>query len=237
MRRVQTTTFVYLDNNAIINIEEGKIKLPAKQSIIYPFSYVHIEELLESGNRLAALKDNRLNILSRLSQDSYLIHNDNRELSIIAKSPSAVFEDLNNPFIEALKLIVKKDCEKMVYKDEIIEHFEIDRRIINNYTPEQLLANHSDFIESYILSSCKNRQESFNSFFNAMDMLGFWQDKRTTRSTLARLYDANHAYHATFCDYFVTDDVRTRNKANVLYSYYNYTTKAISTAQLLDLLK
>ena len=83
MRRVQTTTFVYLDNNAIINIEEGKIKLPAKQSIIYPFSYVHIEELLESGNGLAALKDNRLNILSRLSQDSYLIHNDNRDLSII----------------------------------------------------------------------------------------------------------------------------------------------------------
>ena len=70
-----------------------------------------------------------------------------------------------------------------------------------------------------------------------MDMLGFWQDKLTTKSTLARLYDANHANHATFCDYFVTDDVRTRNKANVLYSYYNYTTKAISTAQLLDLFK
>lgn len=229
--------FIYLDNNAIINIEEGKIKLPAKQSIIYPFSYVHIDELLESGNRLVSLKDDRLNILSRLSKDNYLIHNDNRILSIITRSPFAVFQDLNNPLIEALKLMVKNECGKMAYKNEIIEHFKIDRRIINNYTPKQLLANHSDFIECYILSSCKNRQEAFNSFFNAMDMLGFWQDKLTTRSTLARLYDANHAYHATLCDYFVTDDIRTRNKANVLYSYYNYTTKAISTTQLLDLFR
>ena len=229
--------FIYLDNNAVINIEECKIELPAKQSIIYPFSYVHIEELLESGNGLAALKDNRLNILSRLSQDSYLIHNDNRELSIISRSPFAVFQDICNPFIQALKQIVKNDCENMVYKNEFVEHFEIDRRIINNYTPKQLLANHSDFINCYILSTCKNRQEAFNSFFNAMDMLGFWQDKLTTKSTLARLYDANHAYHATFCDYFVTDDIRTRNKANVLYEYYEYQTKAISTIDLLNLLK
>jgi hypothetical protein len=69
-----------------------------------------------------------------------------------------------------------------------------------------------------------------------MDMLGFWQDKLTTGSTLARLYDANHAYHATFCDYFVTDDKRTQNKANVLYAYYKYKTKAISTTQLLELI-
>ena len=228
--------FIYLDNNVIINIEEGKIKLPTKQSIIYPFSYVHIEELLESGDRLAALKDNRLNILSRLSKDSYIINNDNRELSIIVRSPSAVLQDLSNPFIVALKRIVKNSCGEMVYKNEIIEHFRIDRRIINNYTPEQLLANHSYFIEEYILSSCNNRQEAFNSFFNAMDMLGFWQDKLTTRSTLARLYDANHAYHATFCDFFVTDDVRTKNKANVIYPYYGYKTKAISTNELLKII-
>ncbi len=228
--------FIYLDNNVIINIEEGKIKLPTKDSIIYPFSYVHIEELLESGDRLAALKDNRLNILSRLSKDSYIINNDNRELFIIERSPFAVFQDFSNPFIAALKQMEKNSCGKMVYKNEIIEHFKIDRRIINNYTPEQLLANHSDFIEQYIVSSCNNRQEAFNSFFNAMDMLGFWQDKLTTRSTLARLYDANHAYHATFCDYFVTDDKRTQNKANVLYAYYKYKTKAISTTQLLELI-
>lgn len=228
--------FIYLDNNVIINIEEGKIKLPTKDSIIYPFSYVHIEELLESGDRLTALKDNRLNILSRLSKDSYIINNDNRELSIIERSPFAVFQDFSNPFIAALKQMEKNTCGKMVYKNEIIEHFKIDRRIINNYTPEQLLANHSDFIEQYILLSCNNRQEAFNSFFNAMDMLGFWQDKLTTRSTLARLYDANHAYHATFCDYFVTDDKRTKNKANVLYAYYKCKTKAISTTHLLELI-
>ena len=127
--------FIYLDNNVIINIEEDKIKLPTKPSIIHPFSYVHIEELLESGDRLVVLKDSRLNILSRLSKDNYIINNDDHELSIIVRSPFAVFQELSNPFIVALKRIVKNGCKKIVYKNEIIEHFKIDRRIINNYTP------------------------------------------------------------------------------------------------------
>ena len=52
----------------------------------------------------------------------------------------------------------------MANKHEIIEHFEIDRGIINNYIPKQLLANHSDFIYCYILSKCKNRKEAVKLF-------------------------------------------------------------------------
>lgn len=35
------------------------------------------------------------------------------------------------------------------------------------------------------------------------------------------------AYVASVCDYFVSDEKRTRNKANVLYYYYGMKTVAI----------
>ena len=78
---------------------------------------------------------------------------------------------------------------------------------------------------------------AFQSFFNAMDMLGFWQDKRTERSNMARSYDANHAYFASACDYFITNDRRTCNKANVLYYYYGMKTKAILFAEFIKIAK
>lgn len=230
---------IYLDNNVIINIEENKLRLPQRQDVIYPFSYVHIEELLESGERLPQLKDLRLSTLSHISDDKYLVNDSPGQLIMMTRTPLQVFQDIaNNPLIRYLRQVVKRDCAKLIYEDEVIKYFNIDKRRINNYTSAQLLKEHSDFIEQYITATDDgNRQASFNSFFNAMDMLGFWQDKLTPKSSLARQYDANHAYHATLCDYFVTDDKRTRNKANVLYIYYNYQTKAISTTQLLDLIK
>ena len=78
---------------------------------------------------------------------------------------------------------------------------------------------------------------AFQSFFNARDMLGFWQDKRTERSNMARSYDVNHAYFASACDYFITNDRRTCNKANVLYYYYGMKTKAILFAEFIKIAK
>ena len=57
----------YLDNNIIIDIEDRKIQIPQDKSIIYPFSYVHIEELLEAGDKLEMLKQKRLDTLTKLS--------------------------------------------------------------------------------------------------------------------------------------------------------------------------
>ena len=49
-----------------------------------------------------------------------------------------------------------------------------------------------------------------------------------------RLYNANHAYFASICDYFVTDDRNTRNKANCVYKMYGYNTKAISYKDFIE---
>lgn len=118
--------------------------------------------------------------------------------------------------------------------DTIMKHYGIEKSRINNYTPEELIEKYHDFVEYYVHSTDDGMvMPAFQSFFNAMDMLGFWQDKRTARSNLARSYDANHAYFASACDYFVTNDQRTRNKANVLYYYYGMKTKAVSYTEFM----
>lgn len=230
-------TYIYLDNNVIINIEEGKLQLPPLADYAYPFSYVHIEELLESGDRLEKLKKTRLSTLSFLSRNHCLFNDESDKVSIINCTPMDVYNKCCTPIMRAINQAIKMRCSNTNDNNVIIKYFDIDKRVINNYTPEQLLAKHSDFIEHYVFSSSdENRLEAFNSFFNVMDLLGFWQDEKKAKSSLNRLYDAKHAYHATSCDLFITDDVKTRNKANVLYSYYGYKTKAISTKQLLEIL-
>jgi hypothetical protein len=33
-------------------------------------------------------------------------------------------------------------------------------------------------------------------------------------------WDSNHVFHASYCDYFISDDKRTRAKAKVVYNIY-----------------
>lgn len=65
--------------------------------------------------------------------------------------------------------------------------------------------------------------------FELLDLLGYWKDKETERSNQARLWDSQHAYFASYCDYFISNDKRTRYKAEVVYDIFNVDTKIIST--------
>lgn len=120
-------------------------------------------------------------------------------------------------------------------RNRLIEKLEINVKELNNYSVEELSSRFGGIIMDYVLSSAITIQEGFQSFFNILDWLGFWRDKYTERSTMARAYDAGHAYFATYCDYFVTNDKRTRNKANVVYQALGYKTIAISCDDFLKL--
>ena len=62
-----------------------------------------------------------------------------------------------------------------------------------------------------------------------IDMLGYWRDKQTDKSNTARFWDANHAFYASYCDYFISDDKRNRNKCRVVYEIYGIDTKIYSS--------
>lgn len=119
----------------------------------------------------------------------------------------------------------------------LMERFNIEKKVINNYKPEQLAKEYGHLIRRYIRRTCELPQEMFSSLFNILDALGFWQDEVKDGSTTNRMYDANHAYYASACDYFVTDDRNTRNKAKVAYSVWGIKTKAVSYKEFIALTK
>jgi hypothetical protein len=132
----------------------------------------------------------------------------------------------------------KDNCKSFVTehnRDALIKKLGIDVRRLNNYSAGEIAKQYGSVINYYIKKTTYTRQDGFFSFFNILDLIGFWRDKLTEKSNLTRAYDANHAYHASICDYFVTNDVRTMHKANVVYQTYGYKTKAISYRDYIEL--
>lgn len=66
--------------------------------------------------------------------------------------------------------------------------------------------------------------------FELLDMFGYRTDQYTYKSNVARLWDSNHCYFASFCDDFISNDKRTRNKAKVVYNLWDIATKVMSSA-------
>ena len=69
----------------------------------------------------------------------------------------------------------------------------------------------------------------FAGVFELLDMIGYWKDKYNSKSNYARLWDSNHAYYSSFCDYFISDNKKTRNKTNVVFYTYGVKTKILSS--------
>lgn len=225
---------VYLDNNIIIDIEKGNLKLPDVYNIDYPYSYVHIEELLESGNRLFERKEIRLSMLASMSKNKYM-YQDNQQICFVNKSPYEVY-GLFNPLVMQIKKVIKDLSNNFNIDEELKTKLEIDKNIINNLTASEFIKKYGSIIISYVNNTSSTLQEKFQSFFNILNAVGYWSDKAGKGSNLNRIYDANHAFYASACDYFVTNDKRTMKKANFLYKYYKIKTKALSFDEFLNIL-
>lgn len=221
---------VYLDNNILIDYEEDTSILLEVKSINYRCSYVHLVELMESTRNLEDRKTLRFSTIENLTSNIFMTNTNNNVVVEEINTCSRYYEALNSPITRMLHQLTKAQSNRWLEgkdPDTLINHFGIEKKRINNYTTEELIKEHGDFIDYYVtVSDDGNRMTSFMSFFNVLDLLGFWCDK--AGSMLNRTYDAQHAYFATGCDYFVSDDHRTCMKANVLYQYYGYKTVALS---------
>jgi uncharacterized protein YutD len=69
--------------------------------------------------------------------------------------------------------------------------------------------------------------EQICSIFNFLDFVGFWKDKNSSKSNMARMYDASHAYFASGCDFFISNDLRARMKSKVAYEFKNIKSQVI----------
>ncbi len=225
---------VYVDNNVLIDYEEKRIKLPIRENLYYYYSYVHIDELIESGKRIKSILKPRFDAIRTLTEGRFVQHDENYELESIIVSPIEVFNLCLQPSRVKNMERLRKANKNFPFgydRNRLTEKLEINVKELNNYSVEKLYSKYGDLIVDYVVSSAITIQEGFQSFFNILDWIGFWRDKYTERSNMARSYDANHAYFATYCDYFVTNDKRTMNKANVIYQALGFKTVAVSCAE------
>ena len=83
-----------------------------------------------------------------------------------------------------------------------------------------------------------NREDLIASLFMNLDSLGYRQDKlRPGHGYMSVATDAQHAFYASYCDIFVTQDERTADKAKAVYEYLQLPTKVVNLNELAALVQ
>lgn len=246
---------IYLDNNIIVSIEkEGfqlkDIKLPesSKKSKFF-YSSAHIFEAVNFKGSASITREEllaqRFKTIREIFQSKYLyINRQNDIITLIIEDPKTAFDTITEfPVgIQAMNQFVNLIPKEK--KTEIRQELGIESAKLNNYAPSEVIGHlntklislgaNMSFLEivEYGIQLHPNGKDfglsnRFGAVFEFLDMLGYWKDKETETSNFARLWDSLHSYFATYCDYFVSNDRRTRNKAEVVYSIYNKNTKVV----------
>lgn len=232
---------VYFDNNILVLFENKKIEIPILNKYSYVYSYTHIQELMEAKIDFDKLKQLRLTTIQYLTKNTYIFPNNDKIYEKI-EPPEKVFltlqlfSGLTNKFRQSVNNF-------NVDRQKLIQILNIDTRRINNYSHievieyfENALNSHLSFNLNHLIDLSGNSlREKISTIFNWLDFIGFWKDKETHKSNLARTYDSSHTYFASYCNLFVSNDKRTRNKAKVAYKYYNIDTKVLSFEEFLGL--
>ena len=87
-----------------------------------------------------------------------------------------------------------------------------------------------ELIENPIAERSKSNLELFTSLYLTLNLSGFFSDKNRN---LQNIYtDSEHAYYASSCDFFVSNDSRLREKTDAIYHQYNIQAKIISSDEL-----
>jgi uncharacterized protein Veg len=246
----------YLDNNVVISIEENVSSIEQLQKKIdssitmFPYSSAHLQEALELKHNSTEEREKfllkRCGMLDEISACNYLVENlQDRKVYFFKTKAIEMCQQIDNDFAtNAIKGFINLTLNSV--KQEIRKYLNIDSSRLNNYKPSEIiehlntklpaLGENLSFIELIEGSSKYNisgkefdMRHYIGGIFEFLDMLGYWKDKYTEKSNFARLMDARHTFFATFCDYFVSNDKRTRFKARVVYDYYNIGTKVVDS--------
>lgn len=248
---------VYLDNNIIVSLENGDYSLSRIFDLIpntnleFYYSSSHIFELETFKGSKNVSKENlnskRFNTITKLTQNKYLYIQPKSDTIVeLSMEPQEAYDTIStsqiglsamNGFVNLIPKSTQEDLRK---------EMGIEITKLNNYSRQEIIeqlnyklaetgSNQSflDIIESSIKtvnnSSGSNLDLRTSVIFGLLDLFGYWKDEFTDTSNYARLWDSQHAYFATYCDYFISDDKRTRNKTEVVYDILNFNTKIISS--------
>lgn len=246
----------YLDTNIIVEVENQtqtleqirNLSIPKIEKFFYSMSHIHeANEISGNSNKQLKIRLNkRFSTITKITNNNYLDRIlPSNEVVKIKRNPEKVYKSINHVpgGKEAMKKMVNTTSEEK--KQELRKQLEIDPLRINNYSPEEVLQKINDnkrafggytlkeFIEKGVEMHPNGNEMSlhnrFAGVFEILDLVGFWKDKFNEKSNYARLWDSSHAYFSSFCDYFISDDKRTRNKTKVVFELYDIDTQVISS--------
>jgi hypothetical protein len=242
----------YLDNNVLVDLEDGNMTLNTllqnvdKDITAFYYSAAHLQEAHEmSGNSFEKQErlQRRFQTLSEITNNNYIYmeYPSNIVRKIIEK-PAIVYQTINDVKggQDQMKRMVNSVDQT---KREIVrQQLNVDPMLINNYSPSEVISHLSekrDVLGGYSflgLIDYAIKQQGGNmgmagkvtAVFELLDLAGYWKDKYTEKSNYARLWDSNHSYYASHFDYFISNDKRTRYKANVAFHVCDSNAKAVS---------
>lgn len=227
---------IYLDNNIIVSIEQNEIDIESLHidcsKISYVYSDTHIKELLEASNK--SLEDIRISSIERIMKNQHIYSSGVDSVGFEVEKPEVIITSIRQ-FSALNEMIRNMVINFNMDRKQIVDFLNIDEKQINNYTSSEVISYLNTLmndsmrvgLQSYLNQAGTSLRDNFNTLFNFLDWVGFWKDKKTDRSNLARTYDASHVYFGSFCDCFVSNDKRARNKANVAYSLYGINNSVI----------
>ena len=223
---------IYVDNNILVSIEKNEIDINELKDHFgknahFVYSYIHLQELLEAKINFETLKRLRFDTIRRLTN--------NKQIKPIVSREEKFFINIEDPN-EVLMILKEHNYinERMHNSSERFNNIDREKRI-NNYSDSEVL----DFLNKTMTKNWELNlnelinpmgvfmHEQISSIFNFLDFVGFWKDKNTNRANMARMYDASHAYFASGCDFFVSNDRNARMKSKVAYKFKDLNTKVI----------
>lgn len=258
-----TRNFKISQVNGEVSFEEYNPRLyfqNNKEQFLKPIS-INLEDTFNSLDGLK-IGDTEMNFGSLLKSLLKVIPanipvNDENMSSINSFLPNA---NADSSFWDIMNDITSTSEEMIQSKDKYLE---VRNQIGNSglklpshsgaWKIEDVIKNINDFLKkietnmsfaeySNLIFKYRNKKpNSFESFTMActqLDMIGFKSDKlpKKTDTLLNITTDAEHAYFASFCDYFIVNDKNLRIKSQVLYSEFKFETEVLNLQEFENLL-
>jgi len=229
----------YLDNNILVSIEDKQIELDSLRTeslncTEYVYSYAHISELLEANDNSGQLTEKRISTIKNVTNNCYCYSYGNY-IEFKVEKPQFVIETMkiHHKFFNSLRGSVKTFNPN---REKLIAALKIDKKRINNYSPTEVIEHFNTLLKietplgfgDMVNIAGSTLHGKIYAVFNFLDFLGYWSDRKNSKSNIARYNDASHVFFASSCDCFVSNDLRARNKAKVAFELFNVKTKVYS---------
>lgn len=130
------------------------------------------------------------------------------------KEQSNLYKTMRNSAVEDMK--INTNHKEWGNPFEYLNSFFEEKKI--NKTFQELI---DDTLNSSKKKEELTRFDYFINYYISLDTFGYYRDKKMSNL----IDDATHAYYGAYCDYFVTNDDNTYNKAKAVYEKFGIKTE------------